>query len=129
MRKALKVFSVLYWIACGFFALFAILTFASGDLLNAMKDAFPVNFQGADPKIVFGIVFLIYAIVYALIAIGLRRVANNKSKGTFLLVVLCISAIYGIYTVITAFSISNLLSLAVALLMVYLVYSVRKENN
>ena len=129
MRKALKVFSVLYWIATGFFALFAILTFASGNLLTEIQKAFPVELNGVDPKVVFGILFIILAVIYAVIAVSMRNVATKKSKGTVALVLLALSAIGNIYSVITAFSISTLISLVIAVMLLYFVVCVRNENE
>lgn len=129
MRKALKVFSVLYWIATGFFALFAILTFASGNLLTEIQKAFPVELNGADPKVVFGISFIILAVIYAITAVSMRNVATKKSKGTVALVLLAISAIGNVYYVITAFSISTLISLIITAMLLYFVISVRNENE
>ena len=106
MRKTLKVFSVLYWIAVGFFVLIAILTFASGSALDTIKESFPVALDGADPKIVFGIEFIIMAVIYAVIAVSMRNVATKKSNGTVALVFLAISA-----------------------MLLYFVICVRKENE
>ena len=129
MRKTLKVFSVLYWIAVGFFVLFAILTFASGSALDTIKEAFPIALDGADPKIVFGIAFTIMAVIYAFIAVSMRNVATKKSNGTVALVFLALSAIGNIYSLITAFSISTLISLAISAMLLYFVICVRKENE
>lgn len=129
MRKTLKVFSVLYWIATALFVLLAILSFASGSALDTIKEAFPVNFNGADPKMVFGISFIIIAVIYAITAVSMRNVATKKSSGTVALVLLALSAIGNVYSLITAFSISTLISLAIAVMLLYFVICVRKENE
>ena len=129
MRKALKVFSVLYWIAVGFFILFAILAFVSGSALDSIKDAMAIDLQGADPKIVFGVAFIILAIIDAIIAVSMRNVATKKGSGMVALVLLAISAIGNVYYVITAFSISTLLSLIISVMLIYFIICVKKENE
>ena len=129
MRTTLKVFSVLYWITVGLFILFAILAFVSGSALDSIKEAMAIDLQGADPKIVFGVSFIIIAIINAITAVSMRNVATKKSNGTVALVLLAISAIGGIYYLISAFSISTLISFVITAMLLYFVICVRKENE
>lgn len=129
MRGVLKVFGWIYILFAIFIAVCAVLTFTSPDYLNNIKESINVDIKDLDPKIFFGTVMGVAAILYFLIGMGLRNVANNKSKGTLILIFLILSAIGSIFTLINAINAANIISLALSLLMVYFVYSVRKQNN
>lgn len=129
MRGALKVFGWIYIILAILLAVCAVLVFTSPDYLISVIDTMKIDLKDLDPKIFYGVTFSVATVVYFLIGIGLRNVANNKSKGTLLLVILTLSAIGSIITLISAVNATNIVSLVLSLLMVYLVYAVRKQNN
>ena len=129
MRGALKVFGWIYIIVAIFVAICAVLAFTSPDYLNSIKDSMKIDLKDLDPKMFYGIFMSVMALIYFLIGMGLRNIANNKSKGTLILILLLISAIGSIFTLVKAVNVSNIISLALSLLMVYLVYAVRKQNN
>ena len=129
MRGALKVFGWIYIVIAIFIAVCAVLVFTSPDYLNSIVDAMKIDLKDLDPKLFYGIFMSVMAVIYFLIGMGLRRIANNKSKGTLILVILAISAIGSIYTLVKAVNVTNIVSLVLSLLMLYLVYAVRKQND
>lgn len=129
MRKALKVFSVLYWIGAVFFGIYIGLTFASGDILNSFKDYLPISIQNVDPKVFFGIVFGILAVVSAIIAIGTRRIANKESRGILTIILLSLSVTSTIYSIFTQFNVSTLIYGIVSLIVLCITITVSMDNS
>ena len=128
MRKALKVFSWLYWIEAIALIIAAIVSFTSTSFINEVVKTINIDFKGTDPKVVLGIAFGIAALFEILIGLGLRNVANNKSAGTLVLIILVLCTAASVVGLIKVFTATNLISALINLIVVCLVGSVRSEN-
>lgn len=133
-KKALSIFKWIYIIEGVFSALFGILFFAfqnnealvkvSDNLVNTSNIKLP---DGMSLAVFLGISFVVIAIFDFIDAWLFNRAKKDGKKTTLLMIFLVISAISGIYNLITAFAVSNIINLVLTLISLYAVYVVRKE--
>ncbi len=128
-RTGLKFFGWLYILFAILLILFTVMLFTSQDFFTEVLKNVNYDFKDADPKIVLGIIYGFSALVYLLIGSGLRNVANKKSKGTLLFILLFIAVILGIVGLVTNFSVSTLISVLIDCLMFGMLHVVRNANH
>lgn len=133
-KKALGIFKWIYIIEGVFTGLLGVLFLvyqnhealvkASDNFINTSSVQLP---DGMSLAVYIGTV-LCFAAVFTLIEAWLfSRAKNDGKKTTLLMVLLALSTVSGIYNLITAFGISNIISLVLTLISLYAVYVVRKE--
>lgn len=128
-RTGLRVFGWIYIIIAILMLGVTVLALTYQDFINEALKNINYDFKEADPKLVIGILFGTMTIIYGLIGIGLKNVANNRSKGTILFVLLIVAVVMGIAGLINSFSVTALSSVIIDFVVLLLLYTVRKENN
>ena len=133
-KKALGIFKWIYIIEGVFAFLLGALFFAARNSQELLKvsDQFvsSTNVQlpdGMNLGTLLGMVFVFAAIITFVEAWLFSRAKKDGKKTTLLMVLLVISSISGVYSLITSFSVSKIITLVLAVLSLYAVYVVRKE--
>ncbi len=128
-RTGLKIFSWYYLIEAVFLIILGIAVINIPKALSETITAMNIDLQGADPKIVIGIVFGIIAVISFIESILFRRLANGKSKGTLLMILVILSTISGVYTLIKSFTFGNATSLVINGIALYAIIKTRNANQ
>lgn len=129
-KKFLGVFKWLYIIIAvlslvlGIFILLNSNAEFVAEALKNIKVQLPADLN---PATVLSISLIVSALVNFVEAYLFKRVIDDGSKSTLLMVLLSLSVGSSIYTVITAFSISNVISLCINAITLYAVFTLRKS--
>lgn len=130
-KKILNIFGILQYIMAAFILLIGILVFSNSipELSEELAKTITVNTEGIELYVAVGIFFILMAVFYFIEGWALRR-AGKKEKTTLALVFTVlglIGAIMGLFT--TKQILSQIGTFAIEALLVYSVFTVRKESQ
>ena len=129
-KKALRTYSWVYVILAVFVGILAIAVLTVPEVLEAVEKSYSTaNLNGVKPETVLCTTFVMQALVYLWYFWLLRRVANGKSNGTLLMVLLIIGIICSVFELIGAFQISALLKIAINAWVLYLILKIRNADE
>ena len=131
--KGLKVCSKIYYVLGVLYAILCVVVFAlSGNSelqAELQKSVGNITINGVNPVTAIAIVVCIEAVLFIVLGILSSKVANKKSAGTVLMVLLILELVSSVYSVITSFSAAGLAILLLHAAALYYVITIRTENN
>lgn len=129
-KKIISVFKWFYIIGGVLIIALSLLFFmnSNADFMNEIVKSYKIDVEGVNPVTVIGIVMVISGIINLIEAWLFSRVTKDGKKSTLLMILLIISIASAIYTVITAFNVSNIISLLTNVLVFAAVLKLRSEN-
>ncbi|MBR2668931.1 MAG: hypothetical protein IKE36_03935 [Solobacterium sp.] len=130
-RKLLKTISWIYIVIGVLTVVTAIPTMMSvKDTVAYLEASTPgITFAGYDPRLILEISVGLEFLVYLWISSMIRKVADGRSKGTFLIILTSVSLFGSAIGLMGGFSLSSLVSLGMDVLLLFLLYKVRSENR
>ena len=128
-RKILKIFSVIYMLGAVIAIIFAICLIAKPSLIDAkmLEKYSNIKVKESDLKTAVIVGVFVQALVYLIYSTMIRNVAKGKSSGGILMVLLAFSAVGGITSIISKFTVGALFYLAIDVILLLLVINARKR--
>ena len=129
--KYLRFFSWIYvaFVVLGILGIVVVCAFP-GQTDSVIKQTIGnVNLHGINPTTIFAITYGFIAAWYLIYAVLLRRVANNKSSGTFIMIILIIAIIANLISTIRQFNVSRVVGLGLDAYVLYLIHETRKDRE
>lgn len=124
----LKVYSFVYLIIglLGVTMVVSIYAFpdATKDIINEISKSYEI--KNLNPKTAISLSISISTVLYLIYSWLVRRVANGKSRGTLLLILLFLSVVGGVANQFVSFSIYNCILITIDAFAFYAVCKVRK---
>ncbi len=130
-RKLLKYISWIY-IVLGVIAVVSAIPVMMSvkDTVAYLEASSPgITFVGYDPRLILGISVGMEFLIYLWISSMIRKVANGRSKGTFLIVLTILSIIGSGFGLMAGLDLSSAISLILDIVLLVLVIRVRSENQ
>lgn len=131
MEKYSKQLRFISWIYIAFAVLCLLVIAGSymlpGEITDAIKGAYETtSLQGINPTTLIAVTLGFQVILYIIYFFLLRRIANKKSRGTFVMVLLIASIVLTLIGMLRKFEVSNIFGLALNCYVLYLIFQIRK---
>ena len=130
-KKTLQIFGILFLVLAGLSLLLALLMYfypGFAEKYIASRGEEMGDLHGKDPVSLYASSYLMEAVIYGIFYFLVRRLAEGKSKGLILLILLAVSVVGSAISLIaSSFNVVLLISLLVDACILILVIKVRKE--